>query len=212
MTIRLGLSRRWLVLAGAFVLTGCAAANLIPEAADRPDLFVLTPKSTFEPDLPTVSSQLAVELPLASAGIDTGRIALMHTPMQLDYYARSNWTDRASAMVQNLIIQSFENSDRIVGVGRVSVNLRADYVLVTELREFQVEYFHDGGPVVHVQLNAKLVKFPERVIVGNITSEESVVAAADSMDAIIPAFDDALGATLRDIVSWTLRTMASGGA
>ncbi|MGH6718263.1 MAG: ABC-type transport auxiliary lipoprotein family protein [Alphaproteobacteria bacterium] len=208
-TERAGFTRRWIVLAGAFVVTGCAAAGLIPDATERPDLYILTPKSTFDPALPNVHTQLAVDLPFASAGIDTGRIALMHTPMQLDYYARSNWIDRAPAMVQKLIIESFENSNRIVGVGRVSVNLRADYVLVTELREFQVEYFGDGAPVIHVQLNAKLVRFPERIIVGNVTSEEEVTAAEDAMGAIIAAFDDALGKSLRDIVGWTLRAMAS---
>jgi cholesterol transport system auxiliary component len=204
------LTRRALVVAVAFTLAGCSAAEFLPQAENRPDLYVLTPKSTFDPDLPTVAWQLAVELPVASAAIDSGRIVLMHTPVKLDYYARSNWVDRAPAMVQNLIIESYENTDRIVGVGRVSVNLRADYVLVTELREFQVEYFEGGKPMVHVQMNAKLVKFPDRVIVGNITSERKVPAEEDAMAAIVPAFDEALGKVLRDIVSWSLRAMAAG--
>lgn len=201
-------TRRWLVVGGALVVAGCSAADLLPQATDRPDLYILTPKSSFDPALPRVNGQLAVDLPIASAGIDSGRIALMHTPMKLDYYARANWIDRAPAMVQNLIIESFENSDRIVGVGRVSVNLRSDFVLVTELREFQVEYFRDGL-AVHVRLNAKLVKFPERAIVGNITSEHVIPAETDSMAVIIPAFDEALGKTLREIVSWTLNAMAA---
>lgn len=206
----MSVTRRALVIGGGFALAGCAAGELLPQAENRPDLYVLTPKSTFDPNLPTVGWQLAVDLPVASAGIDSGRIALMHTPMKLDYYARSNWVDRAPAMVQNLIIESYENSDRIVGVGRVSVNLRADYVLATELREFQVEYYHDGKPLVHVQINAKLVKFPERAIVGNITSERMVPATEDSMAAIIPAFDEALGKVLRDIVDWSLGNMHGG--
>ncbi|MEX2649206.1 MAG: ABC-type transport auxiliary lipoprotein family protein [Alphaproteobacteria bacterium] len=203
-------ARRALLVSGLLAVGGCAA-GLLPEATERPDLFVLTPKSTFQEGLPRVTAQLAIDIPVAPAGIDSGRIALMHTPMKLDYYARSNWIDRAPAMVQALIIESFENTDRIVGVGRVSVNLRADYVLATELREFQVEYFHEGkGPVVHVRLNAKLVKFPERAIVGNMTAERLIAAEADTIAAIIPAFDDALGKTLREIVEWSLKTMAAG--
>ncbi len=202
--------RRSFMVSGCVALGGCAS-GFLPEATERPDLFVLTPKSTFHEGLPKVKAQLAIDLPVAPAGIDSGRIALMHTPMKLDYYARSNWIDRAPAMVQALIIESFENTDMIVGVGRVSVNLRADYVLTTELREFQVEYFHEGkGPVIHVRLNAKLVKFPERAIVGNMTSERLIAAEADTMDAIIPAFDDALGKSLREIVEWSLKTMAGG--
>ena len=210
MTMARTLIRHALVLGAGLALAGCSATELLPQAENRPDLYILTPKSTFEVDLPTVRWQLAVDLPVASAGIDSGRIALMHTPVQLDYYARANWIDRAPAMVQNLIIETYENTDRIVGVGRVSVNLRADYVLVTELREFQVEYFDGGQPNVHVQINAKLVKFPERVIVGNMTSEREMTAETDTMTAIIPAFDEALGKVLRDIVIWSLGTMAQG--
>lgn len=202
-----GTRRSLLLGAAALPLAGCAAGALIPKADERPNLFVLTPKSTFPDDLPKVAWQLAVDMPQAPAGIDTPRIALMHQPVQLDYYARANWIDRAPAMVQALLIESFENTGKIVGVGRMSVNLRADYVLATELREFQVEYYKGGLPEVHVRLNAKLVKFPERAIVGNTTAENRVEATADSMDAIIPAFDEALGKTLRDIVEWTLRTV-----
>lgn len=201
------ITRRSLVLGAGLVLAGCSATELLPQAENRPDLYILTPKSTFDQSLPTVHWQLAVDLPVASAGIDSGRIALMHTPMQLDYYARANWIDRVPAMVQSLIIELYENSERIVGVGRVSVNLRADYVLVTELREFQVEYFAGGQPNIHVQINAKLVKFPERVIVGNMTSEREIAAETNTMDAIIPAFDEALGKVMRDIVNWSLGTM-----
>jgi cholesterol transport system auxiliary component len=201
-------ARRGALLSGLAMMTGCAA-GLLPEAAERPDLFVLTPKSTFADPLPRVRTQLAIDLPVAPAGIDSGRIALMHTPLKLDYYARSNWIDRAPAMVQALIIETFESTDSIVGVGRVSVNLRADFVLATELREFQVEYFHQGkGPVAHAKINAKLVRYPERAIVGNLTTERMIEASADSMDAIIPAFDEALGKTLREIVVWTLTLMA----
>ncbi|MSP82936.1 MAG: hypothetical protein EXQ94_08385 [Alphaproteobacteria bacterium] len=189
------------------LLAGCGAAELLPKASERPDLYVLTPKNTFREDLPKVSQQIAIDLPIASAGLDSGRIALMHNPVKLDYYAKANWIDRAPSMVQTLLIESFENTGNIIGVGRLSVNLRADYVLVTELREFQVEYFHDSGPEAHVRVNAKLVRMPERIIVGNMTSERTVRADRDSMPDIIPAFDDALGGVLRDIVEWALDTM-----
>lgn len=202
-----GTRRSLLIGAAALPLAGCAAGSLIPKAEERPSLYVLTPKSTFPENLPSISWQLAVDTPQAPAGIDTPRIALMHQPVQLDYYARANWTDRAPIMVQSLLIESFENTGKIVGVGRMSVNLRADYVLATELREFQVEYYKGGLPQAHVRINAKLVKFPERAIIGNTTAENSIEAAADTMADIIPAFDEALGKSLRDIVVWTLGAM-----
>ena len=70
----------------------------------------MTPKSTFDPDLPSVYWQLAVEAPAAAANLNTGRIAIALTPTSTDYYAKAAWTDRAPLMVQTRIVDSFENT------------------------------------------------------------------------------------------------------
>ncbi len=63
------------------------------------------------------------------------------TPTSADYYANAAWTDRAPLMIQTLLVESLENSRRIVGVGRDPLSVRPTYVLQSELREFQAEYF-----------------------------------------------------------------------
>ena len=52
----------------------------IPGQGPPPDLYRLTPKSTFREDLPTVPWQLLLEPPLTNASIDTTRIGLRRTP------------------------------------------------------------------------------------------------------------------------------------
>ena len=93
--------------AAAASLAGCALLN----AADPQDLYTVTPKSTFDPDLPSVYWQLAVEAPAAAANLNTGRIAIAMTPTSSDYYAKAAWTDRAPLMVQTRIVDSFENTN-----------------------------------------------------------------------------------------------------
>src|SRR3546814_5426049 len=68
------------------------------------------------------------------------RIPLQDSPLELRYYERANWTDVAPRMLQSLIVQSFDNTGRIVGVGRETAGLGADFVLKTDLRAFQAEY------------------------------------------------------------------------
>ncbi len=191
------------VSAGA-LLTACGLE--LPGQGPPPRLFRLSPKSTFAADLPKVDWQLIIEEPLAPTGLNTTRLPLHRRAIELEYYARANWTDRAPAMVHTLIVESFENSAKIVAVGRESLGLRADYVLKLELREFQSEYLGDGPPEAHAQINAKLVKMPQRAIVGSERFTSKVKASADEMDAIVAAFDDALGDVLKDLVGWTLRT------
>jgi len=186
------------------MLIGCAG-DILPGARTEPSkLYVLTPKSTFTPNLPKVSWQLTVEVPIAEAGLNTTRIALKRSPVTLEYYERANWIDTAPIMVQTLLVESFGNSKRIIGVGRQSSALRSDYALITDLREFQAEY-ERGLPKVRVRLNAKLVKMPDRIIVASKTFETTVIAKRNKMPAIVRGFDDALGRTIKKLVIWTLR-------
>ncbi len=187
-------------------LVALAAGCEVPGKGPPPILYRLTPKSTFREDLPTVSWQLVLELPLANAGLSTTRIALYRDPTHLEYYARASWTDRAPNMVLTLMIESFENSGKIVAVGRESIGLRSDFVLKTELREFQAEYYGGDLPTAHVAINAKLVQSATRTIVGSRNFESRYEARADSRVAIIEAFDEALGKTLKRLVEWTLVT------
>jgi cholesterol transport system auxiliary component len=190
----------------AATLAGCAG-NILPGAQiDPPRLYVLTPKSTFAPELPNVDWQLTVDVPIAEASLNTARIALKRSPVTLEYYERANWIDTAPIMVQTLLVESFENSNRIVGVGRQSIAIRSDYTLVTDLREFHAEYFRSGIPEARVRLNAKLVRMPERVIVGVTTVERLQAADGTDIDSVIAAFDAALGKTMKRIVEWALTT------
>lgn len=203
----------WSVLVAAG-LAGCVEIPAVTEAPPR--LYVLTPKSTYPESLPRVGWQLLVETPVSPAGLSTARIALQDSPIELRYFELANWIDYAPKMVQALIIESFENSGKIVSVGREQIGLRSDFLLKTELREFQAEY-EDRFPVdtkelgpnapapwAHVRLNVKLVKMPQREIVAQQTFERRIRAEENRMRAIIDAFDDALGKTLKAVVVWTL--------
>jgi cholesterol transport system auxiliary component len=188
-------------------LAGCG----LPGFSPPPKLYTLTPKNTFTEGLPTVTDQILIETPVAAAGLDTGRIALSREPTSLDYFAGVSWTDRAPAMVQTLMVESFENSGRVVSVGRDTIGLRADYVLKSELREFQAQYAGPddaGPPLIHVRINAKLVVMPRRNIEAGKTFEALERARGTSFQDIIAAYDDALGKVLRRLVEWSLTEAA----
>lgn len=200
----------------AFALVASCGVQL-PGTGERAQLYVLTPKSTYPDDLPKVDWQLLVEKTVSPAGLDTPRIAVAYSPIELDYFARSNWTDRAPEMVLRLMVESFENSGKIIAIGRDSVGLRSNLVLKTELREFQAEYERGEGsdqnggangsgkaPKIRVRIAAKLVKMPQRVIAASATFEKVVPAERNGMEAIVGAFDEALGKVLKQIVVWTL--------
>lgn len=196
-------------LLGGLILGGCAGIGTINRAATPTDLFVLTPKSTFAANLPRLSQQIVIEEPTATAAVDTDQIAVHPTPLQVEYLPGVRWVDRAPLIVQALLIESFENSGKVAAVGRSTVGLRPDYIIVTDVREFQA-HLPDGededAPLeIHVRLNLKIIDSFSDQIIGSNSVTEVVNTESDEMLDIAKAFDAALGRAMRDSVEWSIR-------
>jgi cholesterol transport system auxiliary component len=167
-------------------------------------LFDLSPKNTFDDELPRANWQLVVEEPTAPNAINTDRMAIRPSSLQDQYLPGVKWTDRAPALVQTLMVESFENSGRIVGVGRRAIGLTGDYVLSSELREFEAVADGAGTTNVVVRLVLKLVRQSSGSIIASQTVSQSVQSASDQPADIVVAFDAALGKVLKRTVQWVL--------
>lgn len=203
------INRRGLLgLAALAPLAACSPAQLLT-GGKPPKLYVLTPAKEFTAGLAGAPWQLLVETPLANSAIETPRIVLGETANRMTYYAGATWADNAPDMVQTLLVESFENSHRIVAVGVERTGLRADFILKTDLRDFHANYAggdtSEVAPEATVRINAKLVRMPRRNIVAGETFEAKVRAASPALTDIITAFDQAMGAVLRRVVEWTLQ-------
>jgi len=201
-----GLARACVLLAAVAALSACAALEFATREPSR--LFQLTPKSTFPSSLPETDATLAVEVPSATAGLNTARIALRPTPTTLEYFAAASWVDVVPVMAQTLLIESFDNSGKVDVLGREVVGVRADYALLTHVREFQAEYDGPGPPEVRIRLQVRLVRMPRRISLAATSKEDVVEAASGSLDDIVVAFDRAFGTVTKDIVVWTLQQLA----
>lgn len=196
-----GAARLLAVLLGLAV-TGCG--GILAEAPKR-QLYRVEPTLALPGRLPHVSAQLLVGVPAAPAGLDTTRIALSRSAVSLDYFADAEWTDRAPLLVQAALVDAFEKSGAMDAVARDSVGLRADFVIETELRDFEAVYDSPNGPPrVSIGLTAKLIKIPERKIVTQVSVTRQAAAAANDIPDVIRAFDEALGAAVADVVARTV--------
>jgi len=195
------LSRRTAIAAaGAFAVSGCSVLKGPP----IPQLYVLRPQVPPSTG-PQVSWRLAIAAPDAVASLDTQRIALTRTSTTMDYFANAAWTDRVPLLLQRQLIQAFDSSGRIVSVDRDTSGLEADYLLQTEIREFQARYdTPDGAPQIVIALQAKLARMPQRQIANNINVTQQVAAAANNLDSIVAAFNQAVGAAIGQIIAGTL--------
>ncbi len=198
------MKRLALAIAASLSLGGCSLL-----ASDPPQLYDLSPKNTFEDGAPSVDWQLVVEEPTTPNAINTDRIAIRPSQLEIQYFPAVKWTDRAPALVQTLLVESFENSGKIVGVGRRSIGLSGDYILTSELREFEAVSSASGGTNVVVRLVLKLVRQSSGGIIASTTAAATIQAASDSVPDVVTAFDAALGKVLKDSVGWVLRQGAA---
>jgi cholesterol transport system auxiliary component len=181
------------------VLTGCGG---ILSAPPQRQLYRLEPALVPLGRLPHVAAQLLVAVPIAPGGLDTSRIALSRSDVSLDYFADAEWTNRAPLLAQTALVDAFEKSGAVDTVARDSVGLRADFVIETEIRDFEAVYDSPNGPPqVSIAFTAQLIKIPERKIVAQISVVRQAAAAANDVPAVVRAFDEALGAAVAEVVT-----------
>jgi cholesterol transport system auxiliary component len=197
------IGRREIVFgASALALSGCAALS----RPTPPQLYVLRPQLA-APAMaaPPVRWRLTVATPDAVASLDTPRIALTRSSTTMDYFANAAWTDRVPLLVQRMLLQAFDSSGRIVSVDRDTAGLETDYLLETEIRDFQARYDSpSGAPAIMIGIQVKLVRMPDRIIAGGIYANEQAMASGNNLDSIVQAFNQASGAAVSRIVGWTL--------
>jgi cholesterol transport system auxiliary component len=196
------IGRRRFLLVSAAGLAGC---GIVPDVNKPLTLYTLTPKLSLAQQPAKVNWQLVVAEPAAERDIDTTRIALTRTPNVIEYFADGNWSDTAPRMVQAKMIEAFESTKAIVAVGRDASGLRADYILQSDLRDFEADYTANGGaPSARIRLIAKLVQMPDRRITRTVGAEASAPATGKDLAAVVVAFEQALGQVLSKIVTGIL--------
>ena len=172
-----------------------------------------TPLEAFElrvpADMPQVRSSvrrdLVIETPAAGGALDTDRIMIRPGPLQAQYLPGARWTDTAPVMLQNLMLRAFEDTNALRYVGRRPLGGTGDYVLISELTDFQAELDATGqGVTTRLRMTVRLVREADASIIGSRTIQTVAQAASTDTLAVVQSFDQATGAALQDLTGWAL--------
>ncbi len=188
----------------ALALSGCGG-NVLGLGPPEPGAIYPVRPSFSAGSGAKVEWALAILRPDVMPGLDSDRIALTQPDGSMDYYAKANYPDRVSVLVQQALMDGFESSGRITAVAPEQAALHAEYNLVTEVKDFGAHYAQaDGIPQVKVTLTAKLATAHGRAIVSSFSSNKSLSASANSAGAVTQALQQALGTAVSEIVNWAL--------
>ena len=184
------------VLAATLVACGSKAANN--------DTFSLSALSAVEG--PSAKSrQLLVPQPSALKALDSEQIVIRPTPSEIQYLAKAQWSDSLSKMVQSKLVQAFENTGRLGGVGMPGQGLAIDYQLVTDIRSFEVQA--SGADTAVVEISAKLLNDRNGTVRSQKVFRATVPVSGTGNPAFVKALDAAFARVTADIVGWTLGTI-----
>ena len=198
--------RRGILALGAGIplaLGGCTGL-LAARNAPPPSEYRLMANPVFPADLPRRNWVLVVAEPTAEGALDTTRITVL-VDGRVDRLADVTWSDRATVMLQFLIVQAFQASGRLRAVGTDREDLPGRYLLQSTLNAFQLEP-EGSAYAAQVRLHARLLALPTREVAGAQEFAQRIPATATSTEAAVAAFDAAVAAVLGDLVAWTLRT------
>ena len=149
--------------------------------------------------------QLAVMRPQASEALDTTRIVVRPTPGVVQYYKEARWHATPPAMLQNLLVQALHDLAGLNGVAPAASGIHADYLLRSDLHDFQTEYRGAKTPTVRLALTFQLMRAADgRVVATQAFAVEEKCAGAQLRE-VFAAFESAINRMLAQVVDWTAR-------
>jgi cholesterol transport system auxiliary component len=181
----------------ALLLAGCGTkAN-----NDTFDLS-LTPMA----DAPTArNKQILVPEPTALKSLDSEQVLVRVSPSEIQYLADSQWGDRLPRMVQSKLVQAFENTGKLAGVGKPGQGLAIDYQVVTDIRAFEI---NTSGPrTANVEISVKILNDRNGSVRAQNVFRASVPVSGEGNTQLIAGINRAFAKVGADIVDWTLRSL-----
>lgn len=201
---------RWIaliLLSFAFSgLSGCGALSSLSKAGAELDAYTLSPARSS--DLPAVGQgHLIIELPSAAGALATDRILIKPVPYQAQYLPDGRWSEPAPALLQTLLVASFQNLGGFRLVGRTANGLNPDYTLMTEILDFQVEPLAQELPeyAIRISMMMTLIRESDRRIISSRRFSATETVGSDDTLTLVSGFDRALQGVLQEIVAWTVR-------
>jgi len=151
------------------------------------------------------SRQILVPQPSALKALDSDQIVIRPSPSEIQYLAKSQWSDSLSKMVQARLVQAFENTGRLGGVGMPGQGLAIDYQVVTDIRAFEVQTSGAGTAVV--EISAKLLNDRNGTVRAQKVFRAAVPVRGTGSAAFVKGLDAAFATVTADIVGWTLKSI-----
>lgn len=154
-------------------------------------------------------AQVLIADPQAVKSLD-GQDIVIRQGSNISYLKGAQWSDRLPNLVQARLVQAFENSGRLAGVGRPGDGLAIDYQILTDIRSFDI-LVSGGKNVARIEVAVKLMNDKNGTVRATrvFTAQKLMRIVDNGFGAAMnqqyaTALDEVFRAIVADIVSWSL--------
>lgn len=188
------------------LLAGCGAISSVSKAGEELDAYTLSPAEGSGTPAGG-SGHLIVELPSSAGALASDRILIKPVPYQAQYLPGGRWSEPTPALLQTLLVGSFQNLGGFRLVGRTANGLNPDYTLMTELQDFHVEpvSLEPQQYAIRIKMMMTLIRESDRRIIASRSFSATETVGTDDTRTLVGGFDRALEKVLQEIVAWTVR-------
>ena len=183
----------------AIFSSGCV--SLLPETAPPKPRYHIEAVGGDALSGDRVNWSLVVEDPRTTRVFDSVKVAVSPAPGKIEYFAGAEWADRAPRLFQTAVVQSFEDTGRILSIGDRAAVPIGDIILQTDIRKLQVNVA-GGAETPLIVIYARLTDGKGTVYAAQQFRAERGARAGDP-DSVMAAFDEAFTAVISDLVAWT---------
>jgi cholesterol transport system auxiliary component len=152
------------------------------------------------------SRQILIPQPTALSALDSNQILVRVSSSEIQYLSKSQWGDKLPRMVQSKLVEAFENTHKLGGVGTPGQGLAIDDQVVTDIRSFEID--NAGHSAATVEISAKILNDRTGAIKAqNVFRKVVPVSSGGTNSDFVKALNVAFAGVATDIVNWTLRSL-----
>jgi len=185
----------------ASVVSGCSGGNGL-FSKTPPPAYDLVAARYFHHRVGHPRGQLIVTEPTALAAFEDDKVVVRPQPGETAALNDAQWEDRLPKLIQARLIQSFENANRLRRVGRPEDKLATDFVLVSNVRRFEISVADQSAVV---EISAKIVRERTGRIMSARVFRAVVPAPATRGEGAVAALNEAFVKVATQVVLWSTR-------
>ncbi len=160
----------------------------------------LTAVKDFPPLTKAPDWQLAVPEPTALMAVNTDKMQTQPAQGETIAIPNAQWADNLPVMLQEKVVQSFENAGYAQAVSRPRDGLQAGFQLLIDIRRFAIST--SGAPTAEIEFVAKILSQDGKILAAKTFTATAPAESAEA-PAAAAALNQAFAKAVTELVPWT---------